>query len=715
MTFESIKEALISGKMTPDNVRDLIVDKDHLKRIKYFLRISDFRKDQMKDSQLQELNAIVNILQILYTSPAGSPITDSEYDTLEEMLVDMGVPRLTGSIEINSANKVEHTFKSMRGTLHKVYSLTPDDVVANKSRKSLDEWIQSISMKYFQATGERLDFNTVPITLTPKFDGTSAILEISKGKPLWLTRGDTDNNKASDVSHIMKSFNDVWVTSDDSMAIKFEVMCSEESKDAINELYRQHPYHNSRQIVTATINANEPDFKVDHLYPVPLRIIHEGEDVEQIHPKMFSDFPTMVCRLGDREIIRQFSLANKYVVTKHGHHLRTDGVVITITDPTIQRILGRDNNINNFEVAYKFTEETAYTTVRNVEFYVSEFGYVTPVLVTNDVILKGNTINHISLSNKERFDELALCYGDQIKILYDIIPYATIDGYCRRVKNGRRIDFVKNCPRCGHELNLDAVQVKCTNPECPSRIIGRMMNFCNSLRIQNIGSTTIEDLYNEGLLKNGIRSLFKLKNKKVDIEMLPGFGKAKTRKIISEIEAKRRLKDYEFFGALGIEGLSIKTFKLIFERIKLEDFMNCIKVKNFDKLKADLMSIQGIGEAKAQVLASYFKDRDNYNELEKLMKEITLYETYGANSGTSGRIVFSGIRPDSDTERILMNNGYDVSDSWSNSAKYLVIPRSDYTSNKVNSAKSSGVPIIALDGRSMIDAIIGEIPKLKVR
>lgn len=715
MTFESINEALSSGMMKPDDARALIIDKDHLQRIRYFVRLSDIRKEQMKDSQLQELNAIVNILQTLYTSTAGSPITDSDYDTLEEMLVDMGVPRLTGSVEINSANKVEHTFKTMRGTLDKVYSLTPDEVVANKSRKSLDSWIASISAKYFQSTGDRLDFNTVPVTLTPKFDGASCILEITNAKPLWLTRGDTGVNKASDVSHIMKVFNDVWATSDENMAIKFEVMCSEESKDSINEFYRLHPYHNSRQIVTATLNANEPDFKVDYLYPVPLRVIREGELVEQIHPKMFSDFPTAVCLLGDREVIRNFAYSHKYVITTSGHHLRTDGVVITITDPEIQKILGRDNDINNFEVAYKFTEETAYTTVKDVEFYASAFGYITPVLVTNDIILKGNTINHISLSNKERFDELGLHYGDQVKILYDIIPYATIDDRCKRVRNGRLVEFIKNCPSCSSELDLDTNVVQCKNPNCPSRIVGRILNYCANIRIQNIGTSTIEALMDEGLLKNGIRSLYKLRNKRIEMELIPGFGKIKTRKIISEIEAKRRLKDYEFFGALGIESLSTKTFKSIFENVKLNDVLDMIKVKNYDKLFIELISIQGIGEAKAKSLVDYLKDSKNAKELEKLLEEVSLIQTFGISKESNGRIVFSGIRPDNDTERLLINNHYEVSDSWSNSAKYLVVPRNDYTSSKVSNAKAKGIPIIALNGRSMIDAIVQDIPGMKVR
>ena len=616
MTFESIKELLVSGQLKPEDAKSIITDNEHMKQIRYYLHISDIHKDPLKDNQLQELNAIVNILQILYTCNIGSPLTDSDYDTLQEMVVDMGIPRLTGSVEINSVNKVEHTFTNMRGTLHKIYSLFPDEELANKSRKSLDQWIQSISLKYFQVTGKRIDFNMVPITLTPKFDGASAILEVVNGKVTWLTRGDTGVNKASDVSHIMKVFNDIWAT-EDNMAIKFEIMCSEENKDVINEFYRLHPYHNSRQIVTSTLNANEPDFKVDYLYPVPLRIIRGNQKIEEIHPKLFTDFPTRTCWLGDREIIKQFALANKYVTVAGNHRLRTDGAVITITDPHIQEVLGRDNDINNFEVAYKFTEESAYTTVKGVEFYVSEFGHVTPVLVTNDVILKGNTINHISLSNKERFDELNLSYGDEIKILYDIIPYATLDNNCRQSRNGRKIEFVRHCPRCKSELFLDTNIVQCKNPDCPSRVIGKILNYCSAIRIQNIGASTIEALINEGLLQHGIRSLYKLKNKRFEIEMIPGFGRIKARKIIAEIESKRRLKDYEFFGALGIETLSTKTFKTIFSHIILSDFMDMIRVKNFDKLRCDLINIPGIADAKANVLYEYFKKPKNIKTLFK--------------------------------------------------------------------------------------------------
>lgn len=905
MTFERLYYNLSKGLSSPKEVYNEISQKDKLKTINFYSHFNEISKEPLKESQLQELSAIVNILQILYNSNVDSPVSDYDYDSLQETLVNMGIPRLTGSVEINSSNKVNHKYTQLRGTLDKVYYLSSDEKRTNKSRKYLDEWIKSAEALYFKKTGKTIDLNKQKIMLQPKFDGClpartrilladgtsatigdivdnnldvevlsfnidkglieprkivntfkyendistrwmkihagainrkdcwnksyspgatiyptfnhhmiiykdgkfinklaedikigdellapryilsniqeqiirgsllgdgclvpntkskyfygyqalamshsihqlieldtrtvteveevnekiatnkkkreyrydleiegnhnyfangllvhncSSILEIDD-KYRWITRGDTRNNLASDVSHIMDIFNDVY-NDERGTGIKFEVMMTEENKDKINEFYRDHPYHSSRQIVTATLNSNEPDFKAEYLYPVPLRIIHDSDKVEQIHPDLIRDFPTEICTFADRETIRKFANNNRYVIRK-GMRFRTDGVVMTILNQDICLALGRDNNINNFEVAYKFTEEYAYTKVKDVEFYLSDFGYITPVLVVNDVILKGNTINRISLSNKERFDELNFSYGDDVKVLYDIIPYATIDEKCKRVKHGRKIEFIKKCPRCREKLNLDVVQVRCTNPDCPSRLVGRIMNYCSTLRIQNIGYQTIDTLHYFGFLNDGIRDLYKLKKHTNEIENIEGFGKAKTRKIIKEIEAKRRLNDFDFFGAIGIDNCSVKTFQEIFSKIPLTDFIDAFMIGNIDLLKARLLSVNGIGEKTANTLCEYFKDKKNVKDLKKIFKEITLIPSYGGNVDINGKICFSGLRPSIEFSDQLRDLGWIASDSWSEKdTKYLVVPYTGFTSSKVDKATNKGIPVITLD------------------
>ena len=691
MTFDRLLMGLTNGSLKPAEAKEELMQPEKKKKIRYYSHLNLNALHPLKDAQLAELRAIVEILQILENTEVGSPVTDMEYDNMQELLVSMGIPRLTGTVEINDAIKVSHTYTSLRGTLGKVYYLSKDEPRTNKSRKYLYEWIERMERRYQERTGKSIHLGDQMVLVQPKFDGVSCVLEVQNRTCTWITRGDTRNNRASDVSNIMRPFQDAFVH-DSNCGIKFEVMVTEENKETINKMLKDG-YKNSRQLVTATINANEPDFKVDYLYPVPLRIIYPNQKIEQIHPQLIEKFPTMQCRLNEVEKIREFANKNRYV-DLHGVRLRTDGAVMTILDPEIQEALGRENDINLFEVAYKFTEEAGYSKVKGIEFYVSEFGHITPVLVVHDVILKGNTINHISLANKERFDELGLCYGDEVKVLYDIIPYVTVDEKCRR-GSGRLIPFTPVCPKCGEPLDLDQVEVQCNNPKCMSRILGRILNYCDVLRIKNIGYSTLETLYLYDFLPHGIRSLYRLKKHSFDIQMLDGFGKIRTKKLIAEIEAKRRLDDYQFFGALGIEGLSTKTFQMIFQNISLEEFLNMIKLKNYSLLKAKLVAIKGIGDSKADLLVQYVKNGPNKKDLLKLLDEVILRATYG-RSAWKGRVVFSGCRPSAEDREKLQSLGYEASDSWSKQAKLLVIPYENFESDKRTKAEAANIPIVLL-------------------
>lgn len=704
MTIDKIFEDLLSEKLSVENAINILNGPDHKKSINYFIHRDVVTKEPMNDGELAQLNALVNVLKILYNSEFESPVSDQDYDTLQEMLIDSGIPRITSDYEINDLQKISHTYTSLRGTLKKVYYLTTSEQRTNPSRKYLDEWKTSMEAKYKKATGNDIDLDECTVIVSPKFDGVSVVLEKSD-KMTWLTRGNTTDNLASDVTHIMRQFNDLY-SSEGECGIKFELMVTEEDKDIINELSMGVNYHNSRQIVTATLTSNEVDFKSQYLYPVALRKMFKGQQIETIHDDMFTKFPYLKCKLKDRDKIREFALANKLVELPTGFHLRTDGAVITITDPKVQEALGRENNINNFEIAYKFTEEAAYTYVKGIEFYVSGFGYITPVVVTNDVVLKGNTINHITISNRERFDELDLHYGDMVKVLYDIIPYLTIDESC--IRSGKdKIEFVKQCPTCGSELDLIPVRIQCPNPDCPSKEVGKILNWCENLRISEIGEETVSALIGAGLLKHGIRSLYKLKGKRNEIEDIPGFGRLKSTKIIREIEAKRRLKDYEVFGSLGIEALSLKTFRSIFAEIPYSVFIELAMTKNKHKeLSAKLQMVKGIKQ-KANNLVAWLSDADNRKELKKLLEVLSVQQTFGDNT-SNGIIAFTKIRPSKELEDNIKLHGFEIGDSVTAKTTYLITPDDpNCTSGNVAKAKSRGIPIL------MISDFIKALPTLK--
>ena len=132
MTYEKIYEGLLTNRIRPEEAVELL----DRKSLNYYINKNSIDNRELNDAELTKLSALVNILQILYTSPIGSPVSDEDYDKLQELLINYGIPRLTGSYEINSLEKGNHKYEKLRGTLDKVYYLYADQPTrVNKSRR----------------------------------------------------------------------------------------------------------------------------------------------------------------------------------------------------------------------------------------------------------------------------------------------------------------------------------------------------------------------------------------------------------------------------------------------------------------------------------------------------------------------------------------------------------------------------------------------------
>lgn len=257
----------------------------------------------------------------------------------------------------------------------------------------------------------------------------------------------------------------------------------------------------------------------------------------------------------------------------------------------------------------------------------------------------------------------------------------------------KKIEFIKFCPKCGSKLDLNVINVQCHNKQCPSIIIGNIINYCSNLRIKNIGAETIKTLSDHGFIKNGIIDLYHLKNKTYEIENLVGFGKLKTRSIINEIENKRTLNDYEFFGALGINGLSTKTFKEIFKCIDFDKFKETFENKKFDDngLRLLLVAINGIADKKASLLVDYLNDIEEFTKVKRLLKELKIVSSYN-NINIKPIAVISGFR-DPNLIKQIEDQGYEVSDNWTKKAAVLYVRKGNNMSRKEQLAIVNNIPI----------------------
>jgi len=140
----------------------------------------------------------------------------------------------------------------------------------------------------------------------------------------------------------------------------------------------------------------------------------------------------------------------------------------------------------------------------------------------------------------------------------------------------------------------------------------------------------------------------------------------------------------------------MKTFKSIFSQIKYQDFVNMMNMKNFELMMNKLLTIDGMAEKKSEVLVNYLRDSNNREEIQKLIEELSIHETYGESEAAKGKIVFSGFR-DEDLKIYLESKGYEVSDSLTRKTAYLIVKKKGDGTSKELKATEFGIPILEVE------------------
>lgn len=689
-TLEKTFSDLVSKKISSEEAVRIMKEPEIFRCMNsYINRESISPEIPLEDSDVRIMQVMVDILQFIYNdSGAEPPISDQDYDKLYELMVYAGGGEVVGYEMPAGKEMHHHKYPNLRGTLTKVYYLTPDAKRTNPSRKYLDEWIKSREQMIYDATGQHVDLNDEDIYVFPKWDGVSGIQECEPDgtMDLALTRGDTTRNIAYDITrHLMKTIPESGINTVHPHGVKYEIMMRESELEKYNKRYHTD-YKSTRSIVSSIINSDDVDERDELLVPVPLRVYEEGTPLssERIHPRALSDFPSLKCKLRDRDAISEFAENHRYV-----DGLRTDGAVIHLINPKLHEILGRTDNKNNFEVAYKFTEEVTMSNIIGMEFSVKNFGRITPVAIFEPVKMKGNKVKRVSLGSKARFDSLHLAKGDEVKVHYDIIPYITVDSSCDR--SGKKpFEFPTVCPICGEPLDIseDDAIAKCDNVDCPSKVTGRVVNYLSKMKIKNISFATVKLLHERGYLDN-IRDLYKLENKIVELSQIPTLGAVSVSNIINSINEKDSAYDFELFGSLGIESVGRKIFKKIFESYGVYEVLTIAEKHKVDRL----CKISGIQQKTAERIIDGINA--NMKTIEYLMKKIDIVSS-SALGDSKFSICFTKVR-DSSLEELIESKGGETSDNVNKNTSALIVPDLSTKSGKVDKARKYGIPIIPYD------------------
>lgn len=685
--LNEIHKNLISKSLSPKEASQIM--KELVRpRMMFYINSAPSGMFEYTDEDKQNIFMMIEILQYIYNySGEETGLNDTEYDKLYELMILLGGEEIVTVDGPSTDTPIEHhKYKSLRGTLSKVYYLSDDEVKTNPTRKYLSTWVDGVQRKLSEA-GVNINPWDLEIYVFPKWDGCSCIFEFNPDGTVSkaLTRGYTVTNEAQNITHCFPNIR--GKETKNGYGLKVEVLMREQDLDDYNEKYNTK-YKQTRSIVSSILTSNEADERCDLLVLQKLRtseIVDGKETLQELAEEAF-DAPFLRCRLGDVEAIRSFAFSHKFV-----DGLRCDGAVIYIIDEKIRKILGRENDKNNYEVAYKFTEESQLTKLKDIEFNVGLFGRIAPVAIFKPVKMKGNTLNRVSLGSMGRFKLLKLRKGDRIKILYDIIPYLVFDDDCEHNFENPVIEAPKFCPDCGEELVYSETGdiLSCKNPNCSWKQKGKILNYLQKMNIDNIGYQTISLLYDNDIVKS-IKDLYKLKNHKNEIVNLEGLGDISYENIIKEIDSHRKVSDYQLLGSIGIEGIGPKKFKAVLNTFYIEELMGMIENDCVESLSC----INGIKEKTAKKII------DGLNENKKLinflLKELDIYHVDRSEKPILFKACFTKIR-DKEMEDFIEENGGSVEDSLTKDVDYLIVPNASVSSSKVDKAKSYGIEIVPID------------------
>lgn len=628
------------------------------------------------------IELLIKILQEIFNnSTLDSPVPDDEYDQLYEIHRDVSGNEIVGATS-GDGMKLNHAYPDLRGTLDKVHFLVnTEKTKAGESRKSVEDWINSASNRI----GRPLHPEEMDAILFPKWDGISVVFEIGEDDVVEraLSRGDTEKNEAKDLSRMFRGtrmFESQNPFKGRSYGLKTEIVMARKDFDRFCMEYGT--FKSPRSAVSSIFNSNDMDKKyLEYLTVIPLQVQDSVTREIKIAPASLEVYPVRTCRLTDTETMREnFDEIRKFIDKEFG--IDIDGIVVRLTNPHVQTLLGREDKINKYEFAYKFPPERKKAILEDVVHSVGILGAITPVAKIQPVKMKGNTISSITLGSPEIFESLKLNKGDEVIIKYDVIPGLEIDDTCKK-GSGEAFILPEDCPVCAAPLIKDPV-LRCFNTNCESRIIGKIMNYVEKMRIADISIGKITTLFNRGFL-NGIEDLYRIKDRKREIAEIPGFGEKSIQKILDGIDLRREVFDYDLVGSLGIPSAGRKMFQKVLAAYTLDELMDiCAKNK-----MSKLLEIAGIKEKTAErIIVGVNMNADLIRFLRSELKVKRNDREYKM------RVAFTKVR-DSEFEKYLDGLGILVTD-YNNKVDVLVVPELGTTSSKVEKARKAGKQIVTI-------------------
>ncbi len=636
--------------------------------------------------RIKELVEILNKAGRAYYSKGVEEMSNFEYDALYDELVQL--EKKTGCVLSDSptVNVGYEVLSELPKERHESPMLSLDKT------KSVDDLISWL--------GEQ------KALLSWKLDGLTIVLTYDNGElQKAVTRGNGEVGEI--ITNNARVFKNIPVTIPfkEKLVLRGEALITYSDFEKINEKIPEADakYKNPRNLCSGSVRQlNNKITKERNVNFFAFNLVSaENVDFKNSRKEQFEWLKTQGFDVVEYKEVTKDNLADtvawfeKAITT---NDFPSDGLVILYDDIAYGDSLGRTAKFPRNSLAFKWTDETANTVLRQIEWSASRTGLINPVAIFDTVELEGTRVTRASVHNISIMESLKLGIGDTIQVFKAnmIIPQIASN-----LTQSGNIDIPKKCPVCGGDTQIKEInEVKtlyCTNPDCQAKHVKSFAHFVSrdAMNIDGLSEATLEKFIQKGFLKK-FKDLYHLDRYSDDIIDMDGFGQKSYDNLIASCNRSKNTTLPKVIYGLGIANVGLSNAKMIVRQLKtVENIINC--------QRQELESIDGVGSVIADTFVTYFENENNKKAFLELLEELNIEQEESQSANTlEGKIfVITGSLNHFDNrgqlKELIESLGGKVTGSVTSKTSYLINNDSESFSSKNKNAKKLNVPIITED------------------
>ena len=638
-----------------------------------------------KLERMKELVATLTAASKAYYQQNESPLTDFAYDKLYDELVQLEAE--TGTILSQSPTQ-QVGYQVLEGLTKVRHAKRMLSLDKTKEVSRLEEWL-----------GDKTGI------LSWKLDGLTIVLRYENGTLAQaVTRG--NGEVGEDITHNAKVFSNLplQIPFLGELVLRGEGIIPFGEFERINKtLPDEEKYKNPRNLCSGTVRQLNSEIAAERnvrFYTFTL-VSAAGADLPDEKDKQLAwlvslGFPVVEHRLVTAQTVAE--AVRDFEAKIPQNDFASDGLVLTFQSASYGASLGETSKFPKDSIAFKWKDETAQTTLLEMDWSTSRTGLINPVAVFSPVELEGTTVNRASVHNVSICKELQLGIGDQLLVYKAnmIIPQIA-----ENLTRSGNLSIPTHCPVCGGETEIRALKdgeaLYCTNPNCHAQRVKSLSHFASrdAMNIEGLSEETIKKFVEQGFVETYV-DLFHLEPHGEAIMAMEGFGKKSWTKLQGAMEKAKQVPMANFLYALGINHVGLSNAKLLCQAADFQ--METIQTMTEEELQA----IDGFGAVIAHSVHSYFADERNQALLQEALSFLHLQkpEASAQSQKLSGMsFVVTGdvhlFQNRKELQAKIESLGGKVTGSVTGKTVCLINNDILSTSGKNKKAKELGVPILS--------------------